>query len=99
MKQSFLLSLLISVLSFFNPVVLAHQSFRVLTVHAYSQEYPWTKSQHRGFVDELTKNSSIPVSISTEYLDTKRRIYNADYAKQFRRYLQVKYTGLREIIY
>jgi len=100
MKQSFLLGLLVSVLSFFNPVVLAHPSFRVLTVHAYSQEYPWTKSQHRGFVDELTKNSSIPVSISTEYLDTKRRIYNADYAKQFRRYLQVKYTGYKpNIIY
>jgi len=100
MKLSFFLSLLLFVLSLFNTAGQAHQSFRVLTVHAYSQEYPWTKSQHRGFVDELTRNSSIPVNISTEYLDTKRRAYNKDYAKQFRRYLQVKYTGYKpNIIY
>jgi len=100
MKLSFFTCLLVLFLSFYNSAVQAHQSFRVLTVHAYSQEYPWTKSQHRGFVDELTKNSSIPVNISTEYLDTKRRAYNKDYAKQFRRYLQVKYTGYKpNIIY
>jgi diguanylate cyclase (GGDEF)-like protein len=95
MKTLPFLSLLLIVSAYFSPGVQAHESFRVLAIHAYSQEYPWTKSQHRGFVEELTENSLIPVSISTEYLDTKRRTYNDDYARQFRRYLQVKYTGYK----
>jgi len=100
MKISHILSLLIFALGYFSPGVQAHESFRVLAIHAYSQEYPWTKSQHRGFVEELTKNSRIPVNISTEYLDTKRRVYNDTYARQFRRYIQVKYTGYKpNIIY
>jgi diguanylate cyclase (GGDEF)-like protein len=100
MKIFPVLGLLILTLGFINPGVQAHESFRVLAIHAYSQEYPWTKSQHRGFVEELTKNSLVPVSISTEYLDTKRRAYNDEYARQFRRYLQVKYTGYKpNIIY
>jgi len=100
MKTFPFLSLLVFALGYFSPGVQAHESFRVLAVHAYSQEYPWTKSQHRGFVEELTKNSRIPVNISTEYLDTKRRAYNDDYARQFRRYIQVKYTGYKpNIIY
>ncbi len=100
MNISHILSLLIFALGYFSPGVQAHESFRVLAIHAYSQEYPWTKSQHRGFVEELTKNSRIPVNISTEYLDTKRRVYNDVYARQFRRYIQVKYTGYKpNIIY
>jgi len=100
MKTFSVLSLLIFALGCFSPGVQAHESFRVLAIHAYSQEYPWTKSQHRGFVEELTKNSRIPVNISTEYLDTKRRAYNDEYARQFRRYIQVKYTGYKpNIIY
>ena len=100
MKTFPVMSLLIFTLGYFSPGVQAHESFRVLAIHAYSQEYPWTKSQHRGFVEELTKNSRIPVNISTEYLDTKRRAYNDDYARQFRRYIQVKYTGYKpNIIY
>lgn len=83
-----------------SPGLQAHESFRVLAIHAYSQEYPWTKSQHQGFVEVLSKNSRVPVSISTEYLDTKRRSYNDDYARHFRRYLQTKYTGYKpNIIY
>jgi diguanylate cyclase (GGDEF)-like protein len=100
MKIFPVLSLLIIALGYFSPGVQAHESFRVLAIHAYSQEYPWTKSQHRGFVEELTRNSRVPVNISTEYLDTKRRAYNDDYARQFRRYIQVKYTGYKpNIIY
>ena len=100
MKISPVLCLLVFALGYFGPGVQAHESFRVLAIHAYSQEYPWTKSQHQGFVEELTKNSRIPVNISTEYLDTKRRAYNDDYARQFRRYIQVKYTGYKpNIIY
>ena len=100
MKAPPIFGLLVFALGYFSPGVQAHESFRVLAIHAYSQEYPWTKSQHRGFVEELTKNSRVPVNISTEYLDTKRRAYNDEYARQFRRYLQVKYTGYKpNIIY
>ena len=100
MKLFSFLSLLILIIAIGNPVVRAHENFRVLAIHAYSQDDPWTKSQHKGFVDELTKNASIPVDVSAEYLDTKRRTYNADYARQFRRYIQVKYTGYKpNIIY
>ena len=100
MKITPVLGLLVCALGYFSPGVQAHESFRVLAIHAYSQEYPWTKAQHRGFVEELTKNSLVPVNISTEYLDTKRRAYNDDYARQFRRYIQVKYIGYKpNIIY
>ena len=100
MKLPTSLSLLVIVLSFFNSVVQATQSYQVLVVHAYSQEYSWTKSQHRGFVDELTENSLVPVNISTEYLDTKRRSYSPKYAEQFTRYIQEKYSGyIPDIVY
>jgi|GEM_PF-808486 len=93
MKFSFSLCLLVFVLSGFYSVVQAHQSYQVLIVHSYSQENPWTKSQHRGFVDKLTDNSLIPVSVSTEYLGTKRRQYSPIYASQFARYIREKYRG------
>ncbi len=93
MRLSSFLSLITIVLSVFNSVVLAHQNYHVLVVHSYSEEYPWTKSQHRGFVDELTENSLIPVSISTEYLGTKRRVYSPIYAKQYERFIREKYRA------
>jgi len=62
-------------------------------LHSYSQEYPWTRSQHRGFVDRLKAGSQQSINISAEYLDTKRRSYNAGYAMQFAGYLKMKYQG------
>jgi len=93
MKLSSFLGLIIFALSVFHAVVQAHQSYQILAVHSYSQENPWTKSQHRGFVDKLTKNSLTPVNISTEYLGTKRRQYSPIYAKQYSRYIREKYRG------
>jgi diguanylate cyclase (GGDEF)-like protein len=93
MKLSSFLGLIIFALSIYYSVVQAHQSYQVLIVHSYSQENPWTKSQHRGFVDKLTDNSLIPISVSTEYLGTKRRQYSPIYASQFARYIREKYRG------
>ena len=93
MKLFSLMSLVLFVLSFISSVAHAHQSFQVLVVHSYSQEFTWTKAQHQGFVDELTKNTLNPVNISTEYLGTKRRAYSPIYAKQFTRYIREKYRG------
>ncbi len=100
MRLPSFLSLLVLVLSIFYSVVQASQSFQVLVVHAYSQKYAWTTSQHRGFEDELSKNSSKPININTEYLDTKRRAYSPIYAKQFTRYIREKYRGYTpDVIY
>lgn len=100
MKLIFSLSLLFILLSNFYAVVEANQSYQVLAVHSYSQEYAWTKSQHQGFVDKLTEKPLVPIYISTEYLDTKRRNYNSKYAAQFTRYIQEKYSDyIPDIIY
>ena len=46
-------------LLFFQPdlSLSAETTYQVLIVHAYNQEYPWTKSQHNGFVERLLKQS------------------------------------------
>ena len=93
MKLSSFLGLIILALSIYYSIGQAHQSYQVLIVHSYSQENPWTKSQHRGFVDKLSEKSTIPVSVSTEYLGTKRRHYSPIYASQFVRYIREKYRG------
>ena len=68
---------------------------QVLVVHAYSQEYPWTRSQHRGFVERLQSLSQQPVNIAVEYLDTKRLELSGEYRKQFDDYLVSRYSGYR----
>ncbi|MCU7921552.1 MAG: EAL domain-containing protein [Candidatus Thiodiazotropha sp. (ex Dulcina madagascariensis)] len=70
---------------------MAADSVRILVVHAYTQEYPWTKGQHQGFVDGLTQKLAIPPTIKTEYLDTKRIDFDQDYADRFSAFLWDKY--------
>ena len=70
-------------------------SIRVLAVHAYSQEYPWTAGQHRGFVRSLKNSLKLPLTVKTEYLDTKRKSLNADYARDFTEYLRIKYSDFQ----
>ena len=46
-------------------------SLNILLIHSYHQEYPWTVSQHKAFVETL--QASLPeynIVFSTEYLDT-----------------------------
>ncbi len=66
---------------------------KILAVHAYSQQYPWTAGQHQGFVDALTQLTPIPAEIKTEFLDTKRKTMNDEYANRFLDFLRVKYAG------
>ena len=80
--------------------VFAENNIHVLTVHAYSQEYPWTKSQYQGFIELLSANADSPLTIHTEYLDTKRLQYTADYALSFSDYLKRKYIDFTpDVIY
>ncbi len=69
------------------------RAFRILAVHSYSQQYPWTARQHEGFVAALAAGMNVPIEIKTEYLDTKRRVLSAAYATSFAEHLKVKYGG------
>ena len=72
----------------------------VFVLHAYSQEYPWTRGQHQGFVDTLNADSRRAYDFSVEYLDTKRAGYPAAYAAEVAEHLRLKYRGYRpEAIY
>ncbi|MCB1878318.1 MAG: hypothetical protein KDH88_20265 [Chromatiales bacterium] len=73
------------------PVVGATGKLHVLAVHSYSQEYPWTLGQHRGFVDRLQQELEVPAHISTEYLNTKRRAWTPDYARLYAQFIIDKY--------
>ena len=67
----------------------------ILMVHSYSQEYAWTRGQHDGFVAALKADPDVTLAFSTEYLDTKRRSYDAVYAQAMADNLRVKYAGYR----
>ncbi|MBE0612273.1 MAG: PAS domain S-box protein [Burkholderiales bacterium] len=71
----------------------ASPSTPIFVLHSYSQEYPWTKRQHEGFLRKL--GTAVPgmVAPSVEYLDTKRVPYTAAYADFFADYLVRKYVG------
>lgn len=65
----------------------------VLIVHSYTQDYAWTRRQHDGFVDTLRNTPGLEIAVSTESLDTKRRTYDADYARRYADFLSSKYAG------
>jgi diguanylate cyclase (GGDEF)-like protein/PAS domain S-box-containing protein len=67
----------------------------IFVLHAYSQEYPWTRGQHEGFVAALNEDASRAYSLSVEYLDTKRAGYSPAYADLIGDHLRQKYRGYR----
>ncbi|OJZ04338.1 MAG: hypothetical protein BGP20_08460 [Thiobacillus sp. 63-78] len=67
----------------------------VFVLHAYSQEYPWSKGQHQGFVDALNADTGRAYSLNVEYLDTKRVGYSPAYADLIGAHLAQKYKGYR----
>lgn len=92
--------LLILLVFFVNNTVYSASLFKVFVLHSYSQEYPWTKSQHEGFIENYNANSTQPAHITTEHLDTKRKDYNPEYAQKFISYLTDKYAGyVPDLIY
>ncbi|SHO46485.1 hybrid sensor histidine kinase/response regulator [Desulfopila aestuarii] len=67
---------------------------KIFVLHSYHQEYPWTKSQNEGFVNEISavfKGRSL--TFADEYLDTKRVYFSASYQSFFAGYLRQKYHG------
>ncbi|MGA9046622.1 ABC transporter substrate binding protein [Sulfuricurvum sp.] len=72
----------------------------IFILHSYHESYPWTQKQHSGFVSALNNNKKIYPLCSTEYLDTKRRAFDAAYANEVVHYMKSKYKGYRpKLIY
>ncbi|MBI4754407.1 MAG: PAS domain S-box protein [Betaproteobacteria bacterium] len=67
----------------------------VFVLHSYSQEYPWTKGQHQGFVQALNADASRAYAVNVEYLDTKRTGYGPAHANMMAGHLAQKYRGYR----
>ncbi|HEY9197754.1 MAG TPA: EAL domain-containing protein [Gammaproteobacteria bacterium] len=70
----------------------------VFILHSYSQEYPWTKRQHEGFLDALAENGNLRIVPTVEYLDTKRVGYDPEYAAGMAAHLAWKYRGYRPAV-
>jgi diguanylate cyclase (GGDEF)-like protein/PAS domain S-box-containing protein len=64
-------------------------------LHSYSQEYPWTKRQHEGFIGTLESLPGHAISSSVEYLDTKRIAYSPAYAERMATHFEEKYRDYR----
>ena len=87
-------------LQFCTTALHAAQSPFILIVHSYSQEYPWTKGQHDGFIRRLRDTRAVSPTICVESLDSKRRSFSHAYADMFAAYLANKYSGARpDVIY
>jgi diguanylate cyclase (GGDEF)-like protein/PAS domain S-box-containing protein len=90
LKRLFNTLFLISLLFCYSATAIAISTPRILVVHAYSQEYPWTKSQHDGFVNTIKKSISSTI-IKVEYLDTKRVPADARYFERYASFIINKY--------
>ena len=78
----------------------AEGNMPIFVLHSYSQEYPWTKRQHEGFMRKLEAVVPGPIAASVEYLDTKRVPYSAAYADLVAGHLARKYAGFEpKLIY
>ncbi len=71
----------------------AARAHDVFVLHSYSQEYPWTKRQHEGFLGGLAADAPNAYDVRAEYLDTKRVPYDAAYAWEVAEHLAAKYRG------
>ncbi|MBF0251881.1 MAG: hypothetical protein HQL35_14765 [Alphaproteobacteria bacterium] len=73
----------------------ARAAEQVFVLHSYSQEYPWTRGQHQGFLDALQADTAHSFDFKVEYLDTKRAGYAPEYAAMMAAHLKQKYANYR----
>ncbi|HEX5670061.1 MAG TPA: diguanylate cyclase [Sulfuricurvum sp.] len=72
----------------------------ILSIHSYDESYQWTKEQRTGFREILNAVPDFYPSYSSEYLDTKRRVFDQEYEDEFVHYMRSKYKGYRpDIVY
>lgn len=91
MPERICVLLLLSMLALPVGGTASERPLHILTVHAYSQDYPWTLGQHQGFVTAIERGHRIEPHMSVEYLDTKRRGFDRRYAETYAAFLGVKY--------
>ncbi len=72
----------------------AEDPLKVLILHSYQTDYPWTGAIQRGIETGLSEGNSINVIIKTEHLDTKRPWTEAR-KTLFVRYLEEQYKAYR----
>ena len=75
------------------PGIVPRQEVSVFILHSYSQEYPWTRGQHQGFMESLQADKQYIFDVRAEYLDTKRMRYTPAYASQMASYLKAKQSN------
>ena len=93
LSRSSFLALVFSIL--FSCFVSAEPVTQIFVLHSYSQEYQWTQSQHKGFVQAINENVKVNASFSIEYLDTKRHTYDETYAAELEHHWQIKYKDYK----
>ena len=71
----------------------ADDSVPVFVLHSYSQEYPWTLGQHRGFMAVLEADSARTYDVKVEYLDTKRTGFSPQYGEMVASQLEARFRG------
>jgi PAS domain S-box-containing protein len=82
---------------------MAAEQVPVFVLHSYSQEYPWTKGQHQGFMEVLdhgsvhkrSKGEIQTYNVRVDYLDTKHTPYTPAYARQTAEFLKLRYAGYK----
>jgi diguanylate cyclase (GGDEF)-like protein/PAS domain S-box-containing protein len=72
-------------------IALARDTKSIFVLHSYSQEYPWTRGQHAGFMAALGEDASRGYDVRVEYLDTKRTGYTLAHADMMAAQLRDKY--------
>ncbi len=78
----------------FSPIVVkAIPQNKIFILHSYSQEYPWTMAQHKGFIETINSHLQYNASYTVEYLDTKRHPYDSIYANEMEKFLLYKYNN------
>ncbi|GAB1390115.1 hypothetical protein MASR1M6_22970 [Rubrivivax sp.] len=75
------------------PEARAARPLDILVLHSYSQEYPWTRRQHEGFLEGLAADAGRRYELRVETLDTKRVRFDAPYAQQMADHLAARYRG------
>lgn len=76
------------------------QEHKILLLHSYHQDYPWTKSQNDSFTKSLKGSIKGSYELSTEYLDTKHIEFDDDYQQHLFEYLEHKYhNNIPDLIY
>ena len=92
--KSFLILKTVLVVMLMGLWVSSLEAASVFILHAYSQEYQWTKRQHSAFIEYLQlEYKDKNIVFSTEHLDTKRINYKNSYGRDFANYLKTKYAN------